>query len=288
MAAFAALSFLWSLAVTGTPARPLLVEVARVEVAPSVSLVTVGFDGSWYLADRDRHQVSLRRPDGSAGGVVGGFGWSMSALDEPSGLATDGNRVYVADRGNHRIVSYDRELRPLGSLSTRDTADPRARFGYPNGVAVSGRGDLIVLDGESGEVVGFRSDGRVAFRVGREVSGGPPLEVPTCVSVDERERVLVGEAGGVRVLDLFGNQLRRLTLGEETVIRAAAGRGGWLAAVSNDTLYLAPEAAHVVHRWHRTAIVPGTRLKELRSVGWQNGELILLSEGIILRLRVEM
>ncbi|MCU0452360.1 MAG: NHL repeat-containing protein [Bacteroidetes bacterium] len=287
MAALVAVTLLWLLTPPGPQSRPLLIEVARVEVASSVRALSVGIGGSWYLADPERHEVVWQRPDGTSGGMVGGYGWSLSALDQPSGLATDGNRVYVADRGNHRIVSYDRALRPLSSFATRDTADLRARFGFPNGVAVSGRGDLVVLDGESDEVVGFRPDGRVAFRIGREVSGGPPLDGPTCVSVDGTERLLVGEAGGVRIVDLFGNQLRRVELGGRTVIRAAAGAGGWLAAVSADTLFLVHEAESRIYRWHRGSIVPGIALQDLWSVGWQDGHLIVLSAGSIARIRLE-
>lgn len=287
MAAFAALTALWLLA-AGSQPRPLLIEEARVEVARSVRALTVGASGSWYLVDPEQHLVLWRRPDGSIGGTVGGYGWSASALDDPSGVATDGNRVYVSDRGNHRLVSYDRELRPMATFSTRDTTDARARFGFPNGVAVSGRGDLVILDGESDEVVGFRPDRRVAFRIGREVSGGPPLESPSCVHVDASARVIVGEAGGVRVLDLFGTQIQRVGFGEGSVVRSVAGIEGWIAAVSADTLYLVHGERSNVYRWPRAKIVPGIPLEELWGVAWQDGRLLILNAGSVVRLRVEL
>jgi sugar lactone lactonase YvrE len=240
------------------------------------------------MTDPDQHLVIWRRADGTIGGTAGGYGWGASALDDPSGVATDGSRVYVADRGNHRLVSYDRALRPLGTFATRDTTDLWARFGYPNGVAVSGRGDLLVLDGESDEVVGFRPDRRVAFRVGREVAGGPSLEVPTCIDVDDAGRVAIGETGGVRVVDLFGTQIRRVTLGEGMVVRGVAGAEGWLAAVSADTLYLEHEETGTVHRWPRAGIVPGVPLEELWGVAWQEGRLLVLSTGSVVRLRIEV
>jgi sugar lactone lactonase YvrE len=287
MAALAALTTLW-LIVAGPQSRPLLVEESRVEVERSVRALTAGANGAWYLTDPERHLVVWRRADGAIGGTAGGYGWGASALDDPSGVATDGNRVYVADRGNHRLVSYDRALRPLATFATRDTSDVRARFGYPNGVAVSGRGDLLVLDGESDEVVGFRPDRRVAFRVGREVSGGPALQSPTCINVDDAGQVVIGESGGVRVLDLFGTQVRRLDLGERTVVRGVAGSEDWLAAVSADTLYLEHGETGTVYRWPRAGIVPGSPLEELWGVAWQEGRLLVLSTGSVVRLRMEL
>lgn len=287
MAALAALTTLW-LMVAGPQSRPLLVEEARIEVAGTVRGFTVGPSGAWYLTDPEQHLITWLRADGTLGGSAGGYGWSVSALDDPSGVATDGNRVYVADRGNHRVVSYDRALRPLATFATRDTSDIRARFGYPNGVAVSGWGDLIILDGESDEVVGFRPDRRVAFRIGREVPGGPPLKAPTFVHVDDNGRVIVGESGGVRVLDLFGNQVRRVVLGERTVVRGAAGAQGWIAAVTADTLYLERGETGAVYRWPRTEIAPGMPLEELWGVAWHEGRLLILSTGSVVRLRLEL
>lgn len=287
MAAIAALTVLWLLA-ADPQSRPLLIEEAHVEVARTVRAMTVGASGSWYLTDPEQHLVLWLRPDGTMGGTVGGYGWSASALDDPSGVATDGNRVYVADRGNHRVVSYDRALRPLATFATRDTSDVRARFGYPNGVAVSGRGDLIILDGESDEIVGFRPDKRVAFRIGREVPSGLPLKAPTTVHVEADGRVLVGESGGIRVLDLFGNQVRSVALGEQIVVRGAAGAEGWLAAVSADTLYLEHVGTGALYRWHRTEIVPGMPLEELWGVAWHEGRLHVLSTGSVVRLRLEL
>ncbi len=286
MAALAALAALWLLA-PQLQVRPLLIEAARFDVPATARMITVGGSGACYVADPERHLVTRWTLDGGRGPEVGGYGWGLSALDHPSGVATDGNRVYVADRGNHRIVSYDRDLRPLNAFSTRDTADARSRFGYPDAVAVSGRGDLIVLDGESDDVVGFRPDRRVAFRIGREVSGGPPLSSPTCVSVDRAERLLVGEAGGIRMFDLFGNQLRSIRLAEGLVVRGTGGSGRWLAAVSADTLFLYDDERSLVFRWGRSEIIPGSAISELWGLAWHEGSLVVLSTGSVVILRVE-
>lgn len=286
MAAHAALTFLWLLFLAPQE-RPLLVEVRQTAVPVTVRSFAVGPLGQWYLADPEGHTVTIWMGSEESGARVGGYGWGLSALDHPSGVATDGNRVYVADQGNHRIVSYDRSLRPLAAFSTRDTSDVRSRFGFPASVAVSGRGDLIVLDGESGEVVGFRPDGRVAFRVGRELTGGTPLAAPTSLAVDDEQRLLIGDAGSLRRLDLFGNQLEAVPIPAGVTIRGVAGRGPWIAAVSADTLYLFRDDFKEVHRWPKASIAPGLTLVDLRGVAWHEHHLLVLSAGLILSLRIE-
>ncbi|MEK6650283.1 MAG: NHL repeat-containing protein, partial [Bacteroidota bacterium] len=230
MAAVVALTAFWALWVA-LPDQPVLVEVMRVPVSSGVRRIAVGSLGQWYLTDVEHHTVILRSSEGSLRADVGGYGWGLSALDRPSGVATDGVRVYVSDQGNHRIVEYDRDLRPLSAFSTRDTSESNLRFGFPRGVAVSSRGDLIVLDGESEEVVCYSSGGRFVFRVGREVSGGRPLHRPACIAVDDGQRLLIGETGAVRILDLFGTEIEEMSLSAGSEVRGVAGKDPWLAWV---------------------------------------------------------
>jgi hypothetical protein len=126
MAAAATLAAFLTLWAATPPPQPVLVEVMRVAVSSGVRRMAIGSAGQWYLADADRHTVSLRSREGSIQADVGGYGWGLSALDRPTGVATDGVRVYVSDQGNHRIVEYDRDLRPLSSFSTRDTSEWRS------------------------------------------------------------------------------------------------------------------------------------------------------------------
>ena len=286
MAALVALTLWCVLALSHTDA-PVLIELVRVPVSPGVRHIAPAMGGGWYLSDQDLHQVVLRLPDGSDRHSVGGYGWGLSALDNPMGLATDGVRVYVADEGNHRIVEFDRELRPLSAFSTRDTSDDRSRFGRPRDVALSPRGELLVLDGESNEVVCFAAGRRVVFRVGREVPGGTPLKSPSCISLDEAHHLLVGEAGGIRRLDLFGNQLGAMKLDEHAIVKGVAGWGGWIAAVSSDSLYLFDTTGDLF-AWSRTTLVPDIPTGELRDVAWNAGTLFVLSEGTLLGFRFDM
>ncbi len=280
MAALIALT-LWQILATAVYDEPLLIEALRLPVPPGVRHVVPAIGGGWYLSDQDRHLLLYRTADGRDKATVGGYGWGLSALDHPGGVATDGVRLYVADEGNHRVTEFDRELRPLSALTTRDTSDVRSRFGLPKDVALSDRGDLFVLDGESEEVVCFASGRRTAFRIGRDVPGGLPLRSPACIAVDDQGQLLIGELGGIRVLDLFGNQVADRELDPRVQIRGIAGFGGWTAAVSADTLYLF-DVSGVVSQWSRRRLASGEIVGEFRDVAWDRGLLLVLAEGVLL------
>lgn len=284
MAALIALT-LWQILAAAVQDEPLLIEALRLAVPPGVRHVVPAMEGGWYLSDQDRHLLLHRTADGRDRATVGGYGWGLSALDHPGGVATDGVRLYVADEGNHRVTEFDRELRPLSALSTRDTSDVRSRFGLPKDVALSSRGDLFVLDGESGEVVCFGAGRRSVFRIGREVPGGLPLRSPTCIAVDDQGHLLIGELGSVRLLDLFGNQVGVRDLDSRVLVRGVAGSGVWMAAVSADTLYLFDETG-IMSRWSRRALATGEIVGEFRDVAWDRDMLLVLTEGTLLGFRI--
>lgn len=284
MAALVAL-ILWQLFAGSVDDGPLLIEVWRQSVPTGVRHVIPAMGGGWYLSDQDRHVVIHRMADGRDKATVGGYGWGLSALDHPGGVATDGVRLYVADEGNHRISEFDRELRPLSAFSTRDTTDAPARFGLPKDVALSARGDLFVVDGESDEVVCFVAGRRSVLRIGRDVHGGPPLRSPTCIAVDDQEHLLIGESGGVRQFDLFGNQLWSWDLDPRVHVRGVAATRGWTVAVTAETLYV-HGGTGTVSRWSRQALASGEAIGEFRDVVWDGGLLVVLTEGTLLGFRI--
>ena len=81
-----------------------------------------GFRGPRYLdvtdagllavADQDAHRILLIDPDGPEGGtLVGALGTGEPGLgpnlfDDPEGIAVSGNRFFIADSDNNRIVRY--------------------------------------------------------------------------------------------------------------------------------------------------------------------------------------
>lgn len=68
--------------------------------------------GRIIIADQDAHRVLMIDPDGPEGGSLLGVigdgtpGMGPNRFDDPEGVAVDGNRYYISDSDNNRVVRY--------------------------------------------------------------------------------------------------------------------------------------------------------------------------------------
>lgn len=152
-------------------------------------------EGNLYVADSGNHRVLVYRPPFSSGMaaslVIGqpdftsnmdnAGGLSASSLSSPFGLAVDSQgNLYVADRGNHRVLEYDLPAsgdaiadRVFGQpdfTSNMENAGGRSASSlkYPGGVALDPAGNLYVADSENHRVLAYEEPlegDRVADRV---------------------------------------------------------------------------------------------------------------------------
>lgn len=81
-------------------------------------------NGHLYIADTAHHRIFIANLDGrivrSIGGVEPGFRDGMAndaAFNSPHGLALDGDRLYVADTGNHAIRMIDLNTTEVTTLA---------------------------------------------------------------------------------------------------------------------------------------------------------------------------
>jgi len=172
--------------------------------------VVVGPDGSIYVADGHEAQgmitanavaegikrgatsrISKFSPDGKFIKSWGGIGVRHGEFRTPHALAFDGRgRLWVADRGNHRIEIFDQNGTYLESRYT---------FGRPSGLFI--RGDAVyVIDSESSPY--NHPNWRDGVRVGpvdedRVTGFIPPFE--------RDDRVYQGTAGEGVAVDADGN-----------------------------------------------------------------------------------
>ncbi|WP_093304022.1 NHL repeat-containing protein [Pseudoxanthomonas sp. CF385] len=184
--------------------------------------IVVMEDGTRYVADAgDTNRIRRIAPDGTvstlAGGIEGfsdGTG-SAAAFNTPSALARDlDDNLYVADTGNHAI----RRITPQGVVTTiagtgepgyRDGPGAQAQFNGPVGVAVDGRGRILVADTYNDRVRVIGRDGQVTTLAGGETPGfldgtgtQARFDTPTAVAVDA--------TGIVWVADLRNDAIRRI------------------------------------------------------------------------------
>jgi sugar lactone lactonase YvrE len=172
--------------------------------------VVVGPDGSIYVADGHDAQgmttasavadgikrgatsrISKFSPDGKFIKSWGGIGVRHGEFRTPHALVFDARgRLWVADRGNHRIEIFDQNGTYLES---------RYSFGRPSGLFIKG-GTLYVIDSESGPY--NHPNWRDGVRIGpvdedRVTGFIPPFE--------REDRMYQGTAGEGVAVDADGN-----------------------------------------------------------------------------------
>ena len=116
----------------------------------------VAVDGAGNLSVTDPSSSLLRKV--SPAGVVTTLGFGSAPFYGPTGIALDGNFLYLADRHNHAIRKIDLLANTIvtvaGGEGSADGSAATARFNSPADVAVGADGSLYVAD--SGTIVSAR------------------------------------------------------------------------------------------------------------------------------------
>jgi streptogramin lyase len=106
--------------------------------------VTVGPDGHLYVADAGaglvRINLNTKRQT-----VIAGIG-GTSLLQQPTGIAVDGNTAYVVDGGGHSVVAVD--------LATRTQTTVSDLLTTPVGIALVPDGSIMVSDPDACDLNG--------------------------------------------------------------------------------------------------------------------------------------
>jgi sugar lactone lactonase YvrE len=120
----------------------------------------------------------------------------------PRGIAVapDG-RVWVADTGNHRVVSYDEQLSDMKVIGQKGSGP--GQFSSPIGIAAASSGLVYVADTGNKRIQFFGEDGalRGAFRF---PGWGANVEPQLCVDADGTIYATDPGAGAVLALDPSG------------------------------------------------------------------------------------
>ncbi len=121
----------------------------------------------------------------------------MGRLKEPGGLFYDGTkkRLYVADSGNKRLVSFDEEFRYLSELSHRG-------FSIPLGIVKTSAGEFYITDAKTGEIkfVDVKNKAIVPLKI--KGLDGKKKFVAGRLSLDEKENLVVTDRLNKRILIL--------------------------------------------------------------------------------------
>lgn len=172
-------------------------------------------NGFIYVTDKGNDEVIQLDTSGNVIKNIGGFGWNQSQFDEPVDVFADPLSVYVADKNNHRIQRFDRNLNFISQLYTRENDNPDERFGYPLSCAVSNQGDLYVLDSENKRILKFDLFGNFKLQFGGIDAGNFALNNPISMSISSNGIIFVSDQNSIITFDQFGNGISKSEFGEK-------------------------------------------------------------------------
>lgn len=179
--------------------------------------------GNVYVGDRGNHKIRKISPDGvvstlagsGVSGAADGTG-AAASLAQPAGVAVDvdGN-VYVTEITGHRV----RRITPAGVVSTlagsgaqgsADGTGTAASFNGPEGVALDGRGNVLVADTGNHKIRRITPAGVVSTLAGSGVQGNAEGDA-AAASFNGPKGIAVDASGTVVVGDTGTNKIRRIT-----------------------------------------------------------------------------
>ncbi len=230
----------------------------------SPSDITIGSDGSFYIADYGSHSVRMVGADGIITTVVGtgvsGFSGdggpaTQAQLSGPGGVALgpDGS-LYISDTLNNRV----RRVSPDGIITTVAGSGAwghggdgglatLAQFRYPNGLALSPDGSLYIADYYSGRIRRVSSDGIITTVAGGGYGSddGPATQA----LLNGPSGVAFSPDGNLYIAENRGHRIRQVS--PEGIITTVAGIG--VAGYGGDG---SPAILAHIYRPHDVALGP--------------------------------
>ncbi len=139
--------------------------------------------------------------------------WGRGLFGNAHGLRIDAEgNVWVTDNGDHQVMKFTRDGRPLMTLGRRGQAGTdRETFNRPTDVAFSPAGDFYVSDGYgNSRIVKFSAQGNYLLEWGEPGTGPGQFDTPHAIGVDSQGRVYVSdrENNRIQVFEANGQFLR--------------------------------------------------------------------------------
>ena len=155
--------------------------------------VTVDQDGYVYLVDLYRKTIQKRSPDGT---LLAEF--ATDAL-WPRNIAIDENEnLYLIDsfQSSCKVMKYSPEGELLKAWGY--PSNSAGGFGYPQGIAVNGNGQIIVIDGMT-QISAFDRNGLLLWNNMETISPEGRLKDPQAVAIGQDDSIFVADTSNRRI-----------------------------------------------------------------------------------------
>ncbi len=186
--------------------------IGKFERASSFYITANGFV---YVTDTGRNEVIMLDTLGNVIKTFGGYGWTEDSFDNPADVFADPLTVYVADKNNHRIKRFDKNLNFISSLYTRESENSRESFGYPLSCATSNQGDLYLIDSENKRIMKFDFSGNFQQNFGGFDAGKFMLSNPLQLAIASNNNVFIIDGDNIIVFDQYGNGILKINVQEK-------------------------------------------------------------------------
>ncbi len=157
-----------------------------------------------FVTDLKTNTISKINPSGKMELNIGGFGWNESTFDMPIDIVTNTLSLYVADKNNHRIQRFDKDLNFLSVLDGRNT-NSDLDFGYPLCIEISNIGDLFILDSDNNRILKYNLSGEYLQEIGGNDAGNYAVANPQYFTLDRESNIYILDDEIIKVFDQYGN-----------------------------------------------------------------------------------
>jgi hypothetical protein len=122
-------------------------------------------DGRLFIIESGKHRLLITDFDGLKLDSLGNQGNGNYQFNNPADVdATNGLRVYIADKNNKRVQIYDRRMQYLTTIGGRSVSGETSQV-EPGFLAVSPLRDLFVFDTDRKELISYDPNGTQLNRV---------------------------------------------------------------------------------------------------------------------------
>lgn len=166
--------------------------------------------GFIYVSDINTDEITAMDTLGNVLKKIGGFGWRQSSFDNPVDVFADALKVFVADKNNHRIQRFDKNLNFNFQIFTRNSEIEQERFGYPLSAVMSNQGDVFILDSENTRIAKFDIFGNFIQNFGGFDYQNFALANPAQLAVSMQNNIYVIDGNQIIVYDQYGNGITRI------------------------------------------------------------------------------
>jgi len=210
--------------------------------------IAIDDSGNLYVADTNNHRI--RKIDTSSGTVTTIAGSGVAGFQDhqtnaasgkllyPSAVAvnSDGTKLYVADKDNHRIrlIALDTPatISTLAGTGTAGFADGQgqsvAQFNTPTGVTVDSSGNVYVADRENHRIRKVvPSSGMVTTLAGSGAAGFADNTDGQTAEFNQPSDLAIDQHGNLYIADSGNHRLRKMDLSGAVSTVAGAGTAGY-------------------------------------------------------------